>query len=65
MAAFRANLCDNMNHTRRDAPVRHCPDCGAIVNAQKMRSACEEAKHAAARRRQNPYCTDCGSQLIA
>jgi len=65
MPAVRAPFCDNMNHTRRDAPVRHCPDCGALVNAQKMRSACEETKHSAARRRQNPYCADCGSQLIA
>jgi predicted RNA-binding Zn-ribbon protein involved in translation (DUF1610 family) len=65
MPAYRATRCDNVNHARSNAPVRHCPACGAVVNAQKVRSACEEAKHAAARRRQTRYCTDCGAQLIA
>ena len=65
MAAFRPtqNICDNVNHTRREAPVRHCPVCGAVVNAQKEGGACEEAKHAAARRRHTHYCTDCGAEL--
>jgi len=67
MATFppTKNVCDNVNHTRREAPVRHCPQCGAVVNAQKEGSACEEPKHAAARRRQNRHCTDCGGQLVA
>jgi hypothetical protein len=64
--AFRAtNPCDNMNHVRRDAPVRHCPVCGAVVNARVVERVCEETKHGAARRRQTRYCVDCGVQLIA
>ena len=67
MAAFRPTrtVCDNPNHTRLAAPVRHCPQCGGVVNAEKEQGACEEAKHVAARRRQNLYCTDCGAQLTA
>jgi predicted RNA-binding Zn-ribbon protein involved in translation (DUF1610 family) len=56
--------CDNMNHRRRDAPVAHCPDCGATVNAPLATAGCAEAKHAAARRRQSVYCVDCGAVLI-
>jgi len=66
MAVRATNPCDNMNHTRRDAPVRHCPACGAVVNATKLVArVCEEPKHGAARRRQTRYCTDCGVQLTA
>ena len=64
VTAFRANVCDNVNHTGGEAPVRHCAQCGAVVNAQKVQSGCEEAKHAAARRRQTRHCSDCGAQLM-
>jgi NADH pyrophosphatase NudC (nudix superfamily) len=58
------NVCDNVNHTRREAPVRYCPQCGGVVNAQEEGSACEEAKHAAARRRHTRYCSACGAELV-
>jgi hypothetical protein len=55
-----------MNHRRRDAPVGFCPECGAVVNMQAIaEEACDEPKHAAARRRQSRFCVDCGTQLIA
>lgn len=61
---FVANACDNMNHRRSDAPVSHCPACGGVVNARVVSSACDETKHAAARRRQSRFCVDCGAELI-
>jgi len=62
---FRAtNPCGNVNHTRRDAPVRHCPECGVVVNARVSKGVCAEPKHGAARRRQTRYCSDCGAQLM-
>ena len=67
MPALRTtlNLCGNVNHLRVDAPVRHCPECGAVVNPQQSGDVCDEPKHAAARRRRTRYCTDCGTQLMA
>jgi hypothetical protein len=53
-----------MNHRRRDAPVSHCPECGGVVNARITAGRCDEAKHAAARRRQSTFCVDCGTQLV-
>jgi hypothetical protein len=59
------NPCDNMNHRRRNAPVSHCPECGAVVNPEHVAAErCAEPKHAAARRRQSRFCVDCGTQLI-
>ena len=60
----RPNLCANMNHRRSNAPVRHCPECGGVVNAQVATQQCSEEKHATARRRLNTYCVACGAQLI-
>lgn len=57
-------LCDNMNHRRADAPVSHCPKCGGVVNARASSPACNEGKHAAARRRQSVFCVDCGTKLV-
>lgn len=59
------NLCGNMNHRRRDAPVGHCPECGGVVNARLAAGGCSESTHAAARRRQSRFCVDCGTQLVA
>ncbi|MCW5892717.1 MAG: hypothetical protein KIT14_19570 [bacterium] len=57
--------CDNMNHSRPNAPVAHCPQCGATVNPHVDPSPCDDDKHAAARRRQSAWCIDCGERLIA
>jgi hypothetical protein len=64
MPSPRADLCDNMNHRRTDAPVGHCPQCGGVVNSRHASVACDEAKHAAARRRQSRFCVDCGALLV-
>jgi hypothetical protein len=61
----RPELCDNRNHYRRDAPVRHFPSCGAVVNAGVAVVICDEQKHAAARLHRSRFCTDCGARLIA
>ena len=58
-------LCENMNHRRANSPVRHCPQCGGIVNRQVGRQHCIENKHAASRRQQTAFCVDCGERLIA
>lgn len=56
--------CRNMNHGRRDAPVRGCPDCGEVVNPRLPQRACSEDEHARRRRGQATYCVDCGKRLI-
>lgn len=58
------NLCDNMNHRRRDAPVGHCPQCGGVVNESVRAESCSEIQHASARRTHTAYCVHCGTQLI-
>jgi hypothetical protein len=60
----RPNPCDNMNHRRANAPVGHCPQCGAVVNERHRSKGCGEAEHASARRSQTDFCVDCGTQLI-
>jgi ribosomal protein L37AE/L43A len=64
MVRPRTPTCDNMNHRRPNAPVAHCVQCGAVVNDRLSPGRCEEQRHAEARRRQLPYCADCGQQLI-
>ena len=62
----KSSACSNLNHSRgANALVAHCPDCGKLVNGSRAVDACPEPKHAAARRRQTAWCTDCGSRLIA
>jgi hypothetical protein len=63
--AYASPPCTNLNHRRSDAPVRHCPQCGATVNASHSASVCTEDRHAAARRQQSTYCVHCGVRLIA
>jgi hypothetical protein len=58
------NPCPNLNHRRSDAPVGHCPQCGAMVNARNHVAGCTEDQHSAARRQQTKYCVHCGLQLI-
>ncbi len=64
MAPARPIACTNMNHRRADAPVSHCPQCGAMVNRAITPPACTEQKHALSRRRQSVFCVDCGAALI-
>jgi hypothetical protein len=58
------NVCENMNHRRRDSPVSHCPECGSVVNAALAPTHCDGSKHAVARRRGRAFCVDCGVQLV-
>lgn len=60
----RPIACENMNHRRRNAPVRHCPLCGEVVNEAVPAAQCDTAEHSAARRKQRRFCIDCGAQLI-
>jgi len=57
--------CDNLNHLRPNAPIRHCPQCGGLVNENRARLRCEATTHATRRRQQSNYCIDCGDVLIA
>jgi len=58
------NPCENLNHRRTNAPVRHCPLCGGVVNEGVCAKQCSETRHAAARRQRTVFCVDCGAQLI-
>jgi len=55
--------CENLNHRRSDAPVRFCPQCGAVVNARIAARRCNEASHDRSRRNHNFFCVDCGEML--
>jgi len=64
-AARAWTSCDNLNHLRPNAPIRHCPQCGAAVNDRIARKGCDPTMHATRRRQQSNFCIDCGSELIA
>lgn len=55
--------CPNLNHRRTTVTIRHCPHCGAVLNARLDVPSCREEYHAQQRRRQSMYCVDCGLQL--
>jgi hypothetical protein len=55
--------CTNLNHRRPDAPVRHCPSCGAVVNATVKPLRCPLARHDARRKEGSAFCVDCGERL--
>ncbi len=57
------NPCDNLNHRRENASVRHCPACGDVVNDRVRRRNCTDAQHAAERRQYSVFCVDCGTRL--
>jgi len=61
---IKRNDCSNLNHGRRNAPVRFCPKCGEVVNASRALQRCAAAKHGKDRLNQNRHCVDCGEQLI-
>ena len=69
MQMIRANKrvqpCENLNHRRANAPVRHCPQCGGVVNDRMHSGSCDDAQHLAARRTFAAFCIRCGKQLIA
>lgn len=60
----RRTYCPNLNHGRRNAPVRFCPTCGDLVSENIPTRKCTEEEHAKSRRERNKYCSDCGEQLI-
>jgi ribosomal protein L32 len=61
---MRRESCPNMNHRRTDAPVRWCPNCGEVVNANIIVKQCSVEEHAERRMNGNQYCVHCGLQLI-
>jgi hypothetical protein len=56
--------CINLNHRRRDAPVRCCPNCGQVVNAKVVQVQCPSTRHDVKRRSGSTFCVDCGDRLI-
>jgi hypothetical protein len=60
----RPQPCENLNHRRASAPVRHCAGCGGIVNQLVDARRCTEAGHAAMRKQRSAFCVDCGAQLV-
>lgn len=61
---MRNNSCPNLNHSRSNVPVRHCPTCGDVVNENVPAKKCSEEQHAKNRLDQNRFCVNCGEQLI-
>ena len=59
----RAVRCPNQNHLRPNAPVRHCPQCGDVVNGEVASQSCSVPTHDKQRRNQSLYCIHCGEQL--
>jgi hypothetical protein len=55
--------CTNLNHRRTDAPVRHCPHCGEVVNTAARPGRCHSARHDARRKDGSSFCVDCGARL--
>lgn len=60
----RGNECSNLNHRRKDAPVRFCPDCREVVNESVPTKKCSEERHTQRRSQGTKYCVDCGEQLV-
>jgi hypothetical protein len=58
-----ANQCPNLNHRRTDAPVRFCPSCGGVVNANVRPVRCLASQHDVQRRNQSVFCIHCGERL--
>jgi ribosomal protein L34E len=56
-------MCKNLNHGRKDAPVRFCPSCGGIVNDMVKALRCTTVRHDVQRRSQSAFCVDCGERL--
>jgi hypothetical protein len=63
MLARDVRSCTNLNHRRSDAPVRHCPSCGGVVNAKVTLGRCTAVRHDSQRRGGSIFCVDCGEQL--
>jgi hypothetical protein len=58
----RPTSCENRHHREQDAPVRHCPDWGALVNAALVAVPCDKETHARVRRWHVRFCVDCGTE---
>lgn len=61
---MRPEPCLNLNHRKTNAPVRCCPNCGAVVNDKIPIKQCSEQVHANRKMQQSKFCVDCGEQLI-
>ena len=61
---MNATSCPNLNHRRSDAPVRFCPQCGAVVSRGVAMKRCSEREHAQKRQNGDEFCVDCGERLI-
>jgi hypothetical protein len=59
-----ASPCTNLNHRRSNAPVRFCPSCGDVVNANVRPKRCLDSQHDVQRRNQSTFCIHCGQRLV-
>ncbi|MEQ1876793.1 MAG: hypothetical protein ABL958_09105 [Bdellovibrionia bacterium] len=57
-----SNLCPNLNHSRMNVPIKHCPKCGEIVN-RSVFVRCDGARHATLLKDRQTFCPDCGKKL--
>jgi len=56
--------CSNINHRRLKPPIRVCPTCGRVVNAEIPEKNCDEQFHVERKKRRNKYCYDCGARIM-
>jgi endogenous inhibitor of DNA gyrase (YacG/DUF329 family) len=54
--------CPNLNHSRMNVPLRHCPTCGEIVN-RAARGKCDSIRHASILKERHSFCPECGKNL--
>ncbi len=56
------NRCPNMNHSRTNATIKYCPNCGEVIN-RNANGNCNTSKHADLRKQRFTFCHDCGKKL--
>ncbi len=55
--------CKNFNHSKLNVSVRHCCQCGEIVNKKIEIKLCSSIEHAKNRKQGTRFCSDCGKNL--
>lgn len=60
---IKKEKCMNMNHSKMNVLVRHCPMCGDFVNKAIAKKKCQNDEHIRRRKERSQFCTDCGIAL--
>lgn len=55
--------CPNYNHYRTNPPLRGCPMCGEIVNAEVQAIECGDEEHRRRKQDGDLFCTHCARPL--